>query len=79
MLDKKFQPLKYSYFSKKISLIFCAYCCLKIYRFDILFSKKWIDISCKLTLEEMVCIECQTQFNGKNKNSIFTLLSAVFA
>ena len=41
------------------------------------FSKKTgNDISCKLSLKESVCMECQTTFSGKNEKSNVNFPSA---
>ena len=37
------------------------------------------NISCKLSLQETICIKYQSLFSGKNKKNIFSLLSAGLA
>ena len=38
-----------------------------------------VDISCKLSPLETICIKCQILFSGKNKKNVINLLSAELA
>ena len=41
--------------------------------------KKGFDISCKLSPEETICMECQNLLSGKNKKTVINLSSADLA
>ena len=44
----------------------------KLMIFFLFISKNRVDISCKLSIKETVCMKCQLLFSGKNKKNIST-------